>query len=152
MDQIAFCLVGVVTGIGSALMLVRFDEKWLKAISLSGGAAILIAEFLAFAELLSINDDNRSLMLVCLLSSWLITFLIASLILLWLFKMQVSGYKIQIWEILLGDKKTIEQYYISKKSEIEKMLESKYNVDKLRYENTKLEQDRENVLNLKKRS
>ena len=122
MDIFAFILVGAVTGVGSTLMLLRFDASWLKALSLSGGAGILIGEFLAFAELLGITEENRSTMLVSLLASWLVVFGVLLITLLQSFKKQETKYKIQTWEILLGDKKAIDHYYNSKKDEISKKV------------------------------
>ena len=131
LDIFAFILVGAVTGVGSTLMLLRFDASWLKALSLSGGAGILIGEFLAFAELLGITEENRSTMLVSLLASWLVVFGVLLITLLQSFKKQETKYKIQTWEILLGDKKAIDHYYNSKKDEISKKVEGEYNFDKL---------------------
>jgi len=131
LDIFAFILVGAVTGVGSTLMLLRFDAGWLKALSLSGGASILIGEFLAFAELLGITEENRSTMLVSLLASWLVVFCVLLKVLLQSFKKQETKYKIQTWEILLGDKKAIDHYYNSKEDEISKKIEGEYNLDKL---------------------
>lgn len=131
LDVFAFILVGAVTGVGSTLMLLRFDTSWLKAISLSGGAALLIGEFLAFAEMLGITAENRATMLVSLLASWLVVFGVLLVILLQSFKKQETKYKIQTWEILLGDKKAIDHYYNSKKEEIGRKVEGEYNFDRL---------------------
>jgi len=124
----AFLLIGTVTGIGSVLMLLRFDSSWIKAFSLSGGASILIGEFLLFAEALNINDENRSTMLVCLLLSWIIVFSVLLVILLQSFKKQETRYKIHTWEILLGNKSAIEDYYKSKKQEIESKLLAEFDI------------------------
>ena len=132
MDIFAFILIGAVTGVGSALMILRFDANWLKALSLSGGAGILIGEFLAFAELLNITAENRSTMLVSILLSWLLVFSGVLIVLLQSFKRQETNYKIQTWEILLGDKKAIDQYYNSKKEEISRKVEGDYNFNKLK--------------------
>lgn len=132
MDIFAFILIGAITGVGSALMILRFDASWLKALSLSGGAGILVAEFLAFAELLNITAENRSTMLVSILLTWLIVFSVVLIVLLQSFKKQETKYKIQPWEILLGDKKAIDHYYNSKKEEISKKVEGEYNFDKLK--------------------
>lgn len=143
MEQIAFLLIGVVTGSTSAIMLLRFDSSWLKSFSLSGGAAILIGEFVAFSELLNITSENRSVMFVCLLGAWITTFTVVLIVLLQSFKRQETKYKIQTWEILLGDKKAIDQYYNSKFSEISKKLDDEYNFERL----SKLKED----LDLQKR-
>ncbi|KJV05041.1 hypothetical protein [Methylocucumis oryzae] len=145
MDMLAFILVGAVTGVGSALMLLRFDANWIKALSLSGGASILIAEFLAFANLLGITEENRSAMLVSLLSSWLVVFSILLIILLQSFKRQETKYKIQTWEILLGDKKAIDHYYNSKKDEIAKKVEGEYNFDKLTEMKANLDKEKQEI-------
>lgn len=145
MDILAFILVGAVTGLGSALMLFRFDAGWLKALSLSGGAGILIGEFLAFAELLGVTDANRSKMLVSLLSSWLVVFCLLLMVLLKSFKRQETKYKIQTWEILLGDKKAIDDYYTSKKTEIAKIVEGEYNFDSLSKLKNEIDVEKENV-------
>lgn len=127
-------MVGVITGLGSALMLLRLDEKWIKAMSLSGGAAILIGEFVAFSTLLGVTPENTATMLVSLLLSWIISFSIISIVLLQSFKKQETKYKIQTWEILLGSKKVIDNYYNSKKDEITKQIENEYNLESLRRE------------------
>ena len=145
MDILAFILVGAVTGVGSALMLLRFDASWLKAASLSGGAGILVGEFLVFAELLGITDENRSTMLVSLLSSWLFFFAVVLIVLLQSFKRQETKYKIQTWEILLGDKKAIDHYYNSKKDEISKKIEGEYNFDYLSRLKEDLDKERESL-------
>ncbi len=145
MDIFAFILVGTVTGVGSALMLLRFDASWIKALSLSGGASILIGEFLAFAKLLGITEENRSAMLVSLLSSWLVVFSILLIILLQSFKRQETKYKIQTWEILLGDKKAIDHYYNSKKDEIAKKVEGEYNFDKLTEMKANLDKEKQEI-------
>jgi len=142
LDIFAFISLGAVTGIGSALMLLRFDASWLKALSLTGGASILVGEFLAFAELLGITDENRSAMLVSLLASWLVVFSVSMVVLLQSFKRQETKYKIQTWEILLGDKKAIEQYYNSKKDEIAKKIEGEYNFEKLTALKANIEKER----------
>jgi hypothetical protein len=145
LEVLAFCLIGAVTGVGSALMLLRFDGGWIKAISLSGGASILIGEFVAFSKLLGITDDNKATMLVSLLLLWLLSSAIVLQILLKSFKRQETKYKIQTWEILLGDKKAIDQYYNSKKDEITKKIEEEYNLEKLKQEKDTLEKLREIV-------
>ncbi|NNG44552.1 hypothetical protein HJP15_16770 [Pseudoalteromonas sp. NEC-BIFX-2020_002] len=145
MDLIAFILVGIVTGLGSALMLLRFDGAFIKSISLSGGAAVLIGEFLAFAELLGITDENKATMLVSLLSSWIISFLIVLIVLLQSFKKQETKYKIQTWEILLGDKKAIDNYYNSKYEEISKKIEGEYNYQSLKSEKEQIELEKSNL-------
>ncbi|WP_432468388.1 hypothetical protein [Agarivorans sp. Z349TD_8] len=127
-DVFAFVLIGAVTGIGSSIMLLRFDARWVKAFSLSGGAGILIAEFVAFSELFGVNDEDNSSFFVYFLTSWLVVFIVTMAIALRSFKKQETKYKIQTWEILLGDKKAIDQYYTSKKEEISKSLEEQYNV------------------------
>lgn len=132
MDITAFILVGLVTGIGSVLLLFRFDGAWLKALSLSGGSSILIAEFLAFAELLNISDENRSVAFVSLLGGWLVSFVISSGIMLLSLKQQNTKYKIGALDILLGDKTVIANFYQSKKDEVSKQIEEYYDLNKLK--------------------
>ncbi|MEY8215795.1 MAG: hypothetical protein RPR97_15090 [Colwellia sp.] len=151
MDIFAFVLIGAVTGVGSALMLLRFDGSWLKALSLSGGASILIAEFLAFANLLGVTEENRATMLVSLLASWLVVFGVLLLVLLQSFKRQETKYKIQTWEILLGDKKAIDHYYNSKKDEISRKVEGEYNFDKLSALKSEVDREKEELGVEKKR-
>ncbi|HGE6075357.1 TPA: hypothetical protein ACGG79_003484 [Vibrio cholerae] len=150
MDILAFVLVGAVTGLGSALMLFRFESGWLKALSLTGGSGILIGEFLAFAELLGVTDANRAIMLVSLLLSWLIVFSALLIILLRSFKRQETKYKIQTWEILLGDKKAIDDYYNSKKVEVGKLVEGEYDFENLRKIKREIDAEKE-VLDLEKK-
>ncbi|WP_337227445.1 hypothetical protein [Vibrio cholerae] len=150
MDILAFVLVGAVTGLGSALMLFRFESGWLKALSLTGGSGILIGEFLAFAELLGGTDANRAIMLVSLLLSWLIVFSALLIILLRSFKRQETKYKIQTWEILLGDKKAIDDYYNSKKVEVGKLVEGEYDFENLRKIKREIDAEKE-VLDLEKK-
>lgn len=151
MDIVAFILIGSVTGVGSVLMLLRFDGSWLKAISLSGGSAILVAEFLGFAKLLGATEENRATMLVSLLASWLVVFGVLLIVLLQSFKRQETKYKIHTWEILLGDKKAIDDYYKRKNDEISKKIEGDYNFDKLTDLKHEVDKEKEEVRNEKNR-
>ncbi|MGE4314925.1 hypothetical protein [Acinetobacter sp.] len=150
MSFFAFFVLGVITGLGSALMLIRFDGGWLKAISITGGSGILIAEFLVFYNLLGISADDKSLALVILLLTWLLSFCVFICIFIKSFKKQELKYKIHTWEILLGDKKTIDGYYSSKREEISKKLEDEFNLNTLKSEKQEIKEERQKIEEEKK--
>jgi glucan phosphoethanolaminetransferase (alkaline phosphatase superfamily) len=108
LDNLVFSLIGIITGLGSSLLLFRFDAGWLKALSLSGGAGILIGEFVLLSDFFEITKENRSEVISYFLIAWIVTFLLALPILLHLLKRQESKYKIHTWEILFGDKKALD--------------------------------------------
>lgn len=151
MDISVFLLLGIITGIGSALLLFRFDGSWLKALSFSGGAAVLIGEFVALSEFFSITEENRSEVFVWFLLSWLGSFLVFLPILLNILKKQESRYKIHTWEILLGDKKAIDSYYELKHQEIKKIIEEELDVQNLKKQKDELDRDRAIIEEKKKR-
>lgn len=142
MDTSVFSLLGIITALGSALLLFRFDGSWLKALSFSGGSAILIGEFVALSEFFSITPENRSEVFVWFLSSWLITFLVTLPILLHFLKKQESRYKIHTMEILLGNKKAIDSYYDLKHQEIKKIIEDELDLQHLQKVKNSLEREK----------
>ncbi|MGZ8219729.1 hypothetical protein [Methylomagnum sp.] len=118
---------------------------WLKALSFSGGAAILIGEFVALSEFFEITKENRSAVFVAFLFSWLVSFMVALPVMLKILKRQESRYKIHAWEILLGDKKAIDDYYSLKREEIKKVIEDELDLAKLNKEKVFLEKERTKI-------
>lgn len=150
MDTLAFTLLGIISGIGASLLFFRFDTGWLKALSFSGGSAILIGEFAGFSEFFDITSENKSTVFSAFLGAWIVTFLIALPIMLRILKNQESKYKIHTWEILLGDKKTIDDYYNLKRDEIKKLLEEELNIESLKRKRNEIEEDRNKLSKYKK--
>ncbi|MCB1878123.1 MAG: hypothetical protein KDH88_19280 [Chromatiales bacterium] len=81
----ASILLAGMFGILSALVLIRADSIWLPALALAGSSGMLIAQVLAFAQLLGFVSEHQSALAVSFLVTWVATFNVLLLIYLRVF-------------------------------------------------------------------
>ena len=120
---LAFCSIGILFGVVYAIMMANFDESIKKAVAsaIEGGASI--GFIVVMFNLLGVIDKNeRFAALISLILSFLVTFIVAMLVVCNLIKDKYDEDILRIRDILLGKKDYIDKYYEMRKKQIDNKL------------------------------
>lgn len=145
-----YALFGITSGICAVLLLFRLDATWVKIGSLSGGSLALMAELTALNKFFEFSGQSELMLnaMVLFFISFLLALVIGAAMLINYLKKQETRYKIHGWEILLGHKKMIDDYYSLKKTEIESKINKDINQESLNIEKSEIEKEKSRLAKL----
>ncbi|WP_418791509.1 hypothetical protein [Phosphitispora sp. TUW77] len=120
MGYILFMMLGAVFGLVFCILLFQMDSQWKWIFSIGGGGGF-IASFHSIMNTLKITQ-NRLPLFVCYVFSMIVCGIAIFLFLCWRLNKQDFQYKLRPMDIILGRKNTLEEYYASRRNEIDKQL------------------------------
>lgn len=113
-----FFLIGLIMGASASLMLFRLDSRFAKSLSSSGFFGLSYYTLNYFCDAFNVGEESKVFAYLILLVSAITGFFCACVYFSRLIKSQKALYGIELVDVLIGSKKSIELHYKSKESEI----------------------------------
>lgn len=124
-------LVGTISGLTLGWAIFSMNKNVQRAIFSTGALGVFMIEFIAYDKYFTILPENEVGMFVVFLTFSIISFAIFLINAFKMLKNQETKYKINTWEILFGNNEVFEHYYALKKKEIDELLNTTHDIEKI---------------------
>ena len=132
---IIYIIIGAIVGLVCSILFFRMDQGWKKVLTVLFGTTSSGGLFIALNKLCSVESGNlRNFLLAIMLISVVVSALVTFIKLCSLLKNQDGANIIRVLDIILGQKDFMQNYYTTRKREIDRKL----NLDEINQKNHQL--------------
>ena len=118
-----YILIGSIVGSVSSIFFFRMDDSWKKVLTIGSSGGGYFGLITILNKFFEISDENLKILLFLMfLVGFIVCLLVVFCKLCKLLKSQTGENVIRVIDIFLGHKKFIEDYYETRKDEIDKLL------------------------------